>query len=515
MASPFASHLGTNYCPKDDELLKIRAFLVEPTRRLRRLDDEIAELQKSIDKLAEERHSLQTYVDGHKALISPARRLPLDVIQEIFVACIPTHRNCVMSASEAPVLLGRICSSWRAISLTTPHLWARLHIVEPLRGRYGATDAQIETKVEQRLAIAKTWLERSGQCPLSISLQCGWEKRRFDTTYAAAATVGDRVWAVLAVDVPTLESAAFDPHLRFPPGVVNWEHLGLLSGPRLTSFCTIRSGHNLQSLRAIRWHQLTELTIGGDPWETSITSETLLQTLSQCKQLRTCSVATVAHDGDYPNPVSHSQHPLVELAFLHTFTLDSGTFVCSVLDRLSLPQLRDFTLHGLYQRSLAPFFGLCFHLETLRLDSNSFKKSIMQGNLRALPATLLHLTIRDDTMHGRLTQSPLGGFARRRRAGIAHPQTLTITHCCTISDAALLQFVTGRMALAHSDSIALKRIEVEFKRPMTQDITPALAPFIERGLHAVISYDSPPTTQLSPWQGLADAPVPQWSNDLW
>ncbi|KAF8213696.1 hypothetical protein K438DRAFT_1105548 [Mycena galopus ATCC 62051] len=30
------------------------------------------------------------------------------------------HRNCVSSASEAPILLGRICSSWRAISLSTP-----------------------------------------------------------------------------------------------------------------------------------------------------------------------------------------------------------------------------------------------------------------------------------------------------------------------------------------------------------------------------------------------------------
>jgi hypothetical protein len=40
---------------------------------------------------------LGAYVDTHKALISPARRLPLDIIEEIFVACLPTHRNCVMS----------------------------------------------------------------------------------------------------------------------------------------------------------------------------------------------------------------------------------------------------------------------------------------------------------------------------------------------------------------------------------------------------------------------------------
>ncbi|KAJ7140918.1 hypothetical protein C8R44DRAFT_603871, partial [Mycena epipterygia] len=110
----------TNYCPTDEEITEIQSLIIEPTLRLQRLDDEIADLQKVIDKLAEERASLGAYGEAHKALISPVRRLPLDVIQEIFVACIPTHRNCVMSAREAPVLLGHICSSWRETSLSTP-----------------------------------------------------------------------------------------------------------------------------------------------------------------------------------------------------------------------------------------------------------------------------------------------------------------------------------------------------------------------------------------------------------
>ncbi|KAJ7737406.1 hypothetical protein DFH07DRAFT_753030, partial [Mycena maculata] len=96
--------------------------------------------------------------------------LPLDIIQEmIFMACIPMHRNCVMSAKEAPVLLGRICShSWRAISLSTPRLWSRLHIVEPTLIHEGMVSAAQE-KLAHRLETTKTWLERSGQCPLSIS----------------------------------------------------------------------------------------------------------------------------------------------------------------------------------------------------------------------------------------------------------------------------------------------------------------------------------------------------------
>ncbi|KAJ7252099.1 hypothetical protein B0H12DRAFT_966255, partial [Mycena haematopus] len=123
MSSPFASRLGTNYCPADEESAQIQGLLVEPCLRLKQLDDEIAVIRKALDTLTEEHDTIADYVAAHKALLSPVRRLPLDVIEGIFIACLPTHRNCVMSATEAPVILGRICSSWRTISLSTPRLW--------------------------------------------------------------------------------------------------------------------------------------------------------------------------------------------------------------------------------------------------------------------------------------------------------------------------------------------------------------------------------------------------------
>ncbi|KAJ7140962.1 hypothetical protein C8R44DRAFT_658746, partial [Mycena epipterygia] len=153
--SPFASKLGTNFCPEDREIVEIKSLLVEPILRLQRLDDEIADMQKAIDKLTEDRDNLGAYVEAHKALISPVRRLTFDVIQEIFVACLSMHRNCVMSAREAPVLLGRICSSWRAISLSTPRLWARPHIVEPMSHLATSTSASFVNKLDQRLEITK------------------------------------------------------------------------------------------------------------------------------------------------------------------------------------------------------------------------------------------------------------------------------------------------------------------------------------------------------------------------
>ncbi|KAF7336757.1 hypothetical protein MVEN_02110900 [Mycena venus] len=175
MSSPFAALLGTNYCPREDELAQITGLLEEPCLKLKRLDDEIDAMRKALDKLSEERDALNAYLQAHRALMSPIRRLPLDIIQEIFMACLPTHRNCVMSAQEAPVILGRICSSWRAISLATPRLWSRLHIVEPASPERAhwlnmSRDHGWEARV-RRLEVANAWLRRSGQCPLSLSLE--------------------------------------------------------------------------------------------------------------------------------------------------------------------------------------------------------------------------------------------------------------------------------------------------------------------------------------------------------
>nr|GAT49331.1 predicted protein [Mycena chlorophos] len=166
MATRFSSQLHTNYVPSDKERAEIRHLLVEPRVRLR-------EIEKQIEELEAERAKLSTHIDAHEALISPMRRLPEDVLQEIFLRCLPSHRNPAMSSLEAPVLLGRICREWRMLAFATPALWARIHIVEPLGYHRSAerSTASRTAKVLQFVEAARGWLERSGRCPLSISFE--------------------------------------------------------------------------------------------------------------------------------------------------------------------------------------------------------------------------------------------------------------------------------------------------------------------------------------------------------
>ncbi|KAJ7892817.1 hypothetical protein B0H14DRAFT_2177112, partial [Mycena olivaceomarginata] len=122
MESRFSHRFNTNYVPSDEEIKIIRMNLVSHTQELARIDGRIRELSAQRDQI--QTHMIST---GHKALISHPHRLLVDILWEIFVACLPANRNAVMSAQEAPLLLGRICSAWRTIALSTPRLWASLH----------------------------------------------------------------------------------------------------------------------------------------------------------------------------------------------------------------------------------------------------------------------------------------------------------------------------------------------------------------------------------------------------
>ncbi|KAF8157341.1 hypothetical protein K438DRAFT_1479009, partial [Mycena galopus ATCC 62051] len=65
------------------------------------------------------RDQLEDFIDAHMALVSPVRRLPDEVMQEVFLATRPSTRNPALSSDEAPLLLCRICRSWRVIAITT------------------------------------------------------------------------------------------------------------------------------------------------------------------------------------------------------------------------------------------------------------------------------------------------------------------------------------------------------------------------------------------------------------
>ncbi|KAJ7765087.1 hypothetical protein DFH07DRAFT_1059019 [Mycena maculata] len=537
MSSPFAQKLGTNYCPTDDEVPEIKALLVEPTLKVKDLDDEIAELQKAIDKLIEERDSLVANVEAHRALISPARRLPLDIIQEIFVACLPTHRNCVMSASEAPVLLGRICSAWRSISLSTPRLWASLHVVEPTRASYSLPT--FDAKYAQRLETTKMWLGRSGTCPLSLSLESGFDfsenpQLQSDVFVQALMSFSSR-WHRIAFtipvsimeslshltedDVPILQDITLNerpdrlPSMNSTPGAVQWTSFGIFRGLMISRFSVSRAQFGNITELPLRWSQLIALTLtffDDDLQLDALTSERALQILSRCPQLQICSLAIYDYTVGSPG-----EHPIIECPFLHTFELVCGASPAYTLHRmfkrLSLPEFRHFKLRGYSvpesndMLSFSSFLAVSTQLESLDICTETFSKELLLDLLRDLPPTMQRLQIShvwsvpdilDDDILAILTISD--DIPSTCCPGL---RQLILSQCGAFSDAALLRFVTSRMTTESCNR--LERVEVQSgSREREIDLTKELAPFLDAGLIVSFNYSFPAPLQYSPWLGL-------------
>ncbi|KAJ7160057.1 hypothetical protein C8R46DRAFT_1285376 [Mycena filopes] len=501
LPAPFASQLGTNYCPRDSEILQIKALLVDRALRLTRIDDEIAELQKAVDKLVEERTSLAVYVADYKALISPARRVPPEIIQEIFLACIPTHRNCAMSSSDAPLLLGRICSSWRSISLSTPRLWTKLHFVQPNLRLPAA-----KIRIAQHLESAKMWLARSGQWPLSISLQVQddpqmiggpppplflaeilplasrWKHIEFVTPPNIIKAVNQ----LTESSVPLLETVVFRHQVQHHiTAALRLQDFRILRGACVSGVSVLVNDLIGDSTSLLPWDQLTVLELTGKVQSTSMTSEDLL----------------VVNDHIGGSVLQ----PVIELRYLHTLEI-KATFANRAFDRLVArllsPELRSFTFHangGRESPDLATSFNLWTRLESLEMTMDGISKTSLLDGLNNLPPTIHRLVIHDV----RKTRSDSSVVDDDVLNALALPgvcpalQTLEMDRCLEISETALMQLIIARLG-------SLKHVEVKFAREMQLDILPTLAPLIlANGVGVDIRYPEPSPERFSPWEGLS------------
>ena len=100
----------------------------------------------------------------------PIHRLVLEVLQEIFVRCLPSESS-KPDTTQAPLLLCRICSSWRNIAINMLELWQSLTISPSFR-LLTKRPFLISSKL-QALAVCHA----SVVCHHYISLVKGWFDR--------------------------------------------------------------------------------------------------------------------------------------------------------------------------------------------------------------------------------------------------------------------------------------------------------------------------------------------------
>ncbi|THV03780.1 hypothetical protein K435DRAFT_248245 [Dendrothele bispora CBS 962.96] len=132
-------------------------------------DAETTRLEKAVFVLKLQRQRLQDHVVKHRSLLSPIRRLPLEVLDLIFFTVCSGSGNVLNIQSErcmksCPIVLSDVSTIWRRVVLESPLLWTKLSLRLEL-----SPPALPQRRMTHFQCALSFFLQGSLQLPLSIS----------------------------------------------------------------------------------------------------------------------------------------------------------------------------------------------------------------------------------------------------------------------------------------------------------------------------------------------------------
>ncbi|KAE9404818.1 hypothetical protein BT96DRAFT_395443 [Gymnopus androsaceus JB14] len=142
----------------DTEASSLFALIGEVDSDLSRYDMEITRLRDALETLESQRASLKLYRDHNEALVSPIRKLPIEIIQDIFsFVCGDSSYSLQLKADSVstPALdLAQVSHVWRNAANSMVSLWCNLYVnlvrdeeigvLEVYESRYIETDAPLD-----------------------------------------------------------------------------------------------------------------------------------------------------------------------------------------------------------------------------------------------------------------------------------------------------------------------------------------------------------------------------------
>lgn len=411
---------------------------------------------------------------------APVEMLPLEMLSEIFCHCLD-HSETYMSPhrNRAPLLLTRVCRSWRRCAITTPALWTSLRLYSPF------TEHQYRSLV----SLADLWLQRSGARPLSLSLtipdhhslpasllshlpRCARLHLAAPDPFSAA--LGDNMPLLESLSLTSPNDHAFYPkESTFPLDI---------SAPRLRALALDGFPHRL----VLPWAQLTHLRVAN--WEPT---KPWLSLLRECSALTSCSLSPAGEIllvGGAPTPIvfpaleSLRVHPTRVLGFVR------------VLEHFAAPNLKhlDVAVPG----NIVP---LCREVAPLLARSQCQLQSLALAGLRldafedfrALCALVPNLTRLSVAGIGRMSFPSRMFFdemTRKEGRGCLLPKLEALEMRLSVGktdfpDDAIEEMLRSRIAGQHSGCSRMRSADVYVHRRIHDWI----ASLVDQGTHWYIS----------------------------
>ncbi|KAI3600736.1 hypothetical protein WG66_014176 [Moniliophthora roreri] len=155
LASYILDFLRSGSPPNEEISSLVKSVLEDMEERMAKYEEDLRNLQAKMRILQWKRDSL-------RSLYAPVRRLPAEVLSNIFILC--KGENLVTSSGyrrSTTVVVASVCTRWRRVSVSTPQIWTRIAVS-------WASERGIPQFLLERL---KLHLKRSCQVPLSLHLQ--------------------------------------------------------------------------------------------------------------------------------------------------------------------------------------------------------------------------------------------------------------------------------------------------------------------------------------------------------
>ncbi|KJA14226.1 hypothetical protein HYPSUDRAFT_49357 [Hypholoma sublateritium FD-334 SS-4] len=405
--------------PTNAELKAVEDQISEATTHIRALtsqsrieqmrkqahEEAFEEAEGKLKRLRKEKAAILEATADHRRALSTFRNLPEDVLREICVACVEADiPKLSYRSTPLPYILAQISSDIRRIALTTPFLWASIHVCIPT---WYSFDRKRDTQICSILASrASEWLDRAGGSALTVFMEdpnyeqtedttesdpshelfttllrysTRWRRIHFESNCRdALSTPITRIAALTAIDAPLLESIS----LSFQLGASVFYGSTLLEIPtlkRLTlnTFWDDLPEYAFVSGFNVNWAVLTSLTLRGG-YNTPSCVDGIAWILLDTKCLIFCDIVVNPSSGD--SPVCEINLPFLEILHLTEKTFEpESSRVPSILDLLTAPNLTVLKIRAAFlKNSLLNFFKRSPRVQDLSICHSDSEESFAE-----------------------------------------------------------------------------------------------------------------------------------------
>ncbi|KIY73369.1 hypothetical protein CYLTODRAFT_417055 [Cylindrobasidium torrendii FP15055 ss-10] len=156
--------LSSNACPLQVEEASFRAELPVRHSRIARLEEEISAAQAKLHSLVRRRRMEHRDLNDIQTVLHPIRRLPPDILNEIFAICLDEQdpRADSLDTNGMPWVLVQVCGTWRAAGIRASRLWSRVHV--------SFDTLALHPHPERLVHVLWLQISRSKQCSLEVEL---------------------------------------------------------------------------------------------------------------------------------------------------------------------------------------------------------------------------------------------------------------------------------------------------------------------------------------------------------